>query len=207
MTDPDVHLVDEEALAERIVRGAIRAYRLYAFEMVDAVVVADTCGVRPEDVDRLFPSWDGLLLVTYDRWIQLRGTGRSTPATTVDHVRTTLAEDVADPGLVRLMADVLTIAAADGDFAELFRKRFEEFVEELTRGLEADVRAGTERLGIPAHQAATQLLAVYEGLQIQMLVRPYLDVLVEYDRSVRTLRLGWREQETAAWDLDEVAVR
>lgn len=207
MTDPDVHLVDEEALAERIVRGAIRAYRLYAFEMVDAVVVADTCGVRPEDVDRLFPSWDGLLLVTYDRWIQLRGTGRSAPATTVDHVRTTLAEDVADPGLVRLMAGVLTIAAADGDFAELFRKRFEEFVEELTRGLEADVRAGTERLGIPAHQAATQLLAVYEGLQIQMLVRPYLDVLVEYDRSVRTLRLGWREQETAAWDLDEVAVR
>lgn len=207
MTDSDVHLVDEEALAERIVRGAIRAYRLYAYEMVDAVVVADTCGVRPEDVDRLFPSWDGLLLVTYDRWIQLRGTGRSIPATTVDHVRTTLAEDVADPGLVRLMAGVLTIAAADGDFAELFRKRFEEFVEELTRGLETDVRAGTERLGIPAHQAATQLLAVYEGLQIQMLVRPYLDVLVEYDRSVRTLRLGWREQETAAWDLDEVAVR
>ncbi len=69
------------------------------------------------------------------------------------------------------------------------------------------MRAGTERLGIPAHRAATQLLAVYEGLQIQMLVRPYLDVLVEYDRSVRTLRLGWREQETAAWDLDEVAVR
>ncbi|WP_146240173.1 hypothetical protein [Curtobacterium sp. MCSS17_008] len=199
---------DDASLAERIVRGAIRAYRLHPYHDVDAVVVAETCGLAPEVVERLFPTWDALLLVTYDRWAQLRGTRRATvPRCTVDHVRMTLAEDVADPGLVRVLAGAVTIAASERDFAEFFRKRFEEYVEELTRGLQRDVDAGAEQIGIPAYQAATQLLAVYEGLQVQMLVRPYLDVLVEYDRAVRTLRQGWRTPEPVSWDLDAALVR
>jgi AcrR family transcriptional regulator len=199
---------DDESSAERIVRGAIRAYRLYPFHEVDAGTVAETCGVDRAVVERLFPTWDGLLLVVYDRWLQLRGSRRSTaPRCTIDHVRTTLAEDVADPGLVRLLAGVVTLAASECDFAGFFRGRFEEYVEELTVGLQRDVDAGVETIGIPAHQAATQLLAVYEGLQLQMLVRPYLDVLVEYDRAVHTLRHGWREPEPVVWDLDAALVR
>ncbi len=46
-------------------------------------------------------------------------------------------------------------------------------------------------------------MALYQGLQIQMLVRPYIDVLVEYDRAVRTLRRGWQEREVPAWDLED----
>ena len=199
---------DDGSLAERIVRGAIRAYRLHPYHDVDAEVVAETCGVAPRDVHRLFPTWDALLPVTYDRWTQLRGTRRATvPTCTVDHVRMTLAEDIADPGLVRVLAGVVTIAASERDFAELFRKRFEEHVEEVTVGLQHDVDAGVEHIGIPAYQAATQLLAVQEGLQVQMLVRPYLDVLVEFDRAVRTLRQGWREPEHASWDLDAALAR
>jgi len=205
--DHDASLGDEQSLAERIVRGAIRAYRLHPFDSVDASVVAEVAGIEIDVVQRLFPTWDALLLVTYDRWTQLRGTRRTKqPTCTIDHVRMTLAEDVADPGLVRVLAGVITIAAADTGFAELFRKRFEEYVEQLSAGLQRDVDAGSERLAIPAYQAATQLLAVYEGLQIQMLVRPHIDVLVEFDRSVRTLRQGWREREVPAWDLDEVVL-
>lgn len=200
-------LEDEQSLAERIVRGAIRAYRLHPFDHVDADVVAEVSGVPGDTVRRLFPTWDALLLVTYDRWTQLRGTRRANPPSCmVEHLRMTLAEDVADPGLVRVLAGVITIAAGDTGFAELFRKRFEEYVEQISVGLQRDVDAGAERLAIPTYQAATQLLAVYEGLQIQMLVRPHIDVLVEFDRSVRTLRQGWREREVPAWDLDEVVL-
>ena len=203
----DAAFEDEQSLAERIVRAAIRAYRLHPFDSVDAEVVAEVAGIEVTTVERLFPTWDALLLVTYDRWTQLRGTRRTNPPTcTIEYVRMTLAEDVADPGLVRVLAGVITIAAADTGFAELFRKRFEEYVDQLSAGLQRDVDAGSERLAIPAYQAATQLLAVYEGLQIQMLVRPHIDVLVEFDRSVRTLRQGWREREVPAWDLDEVVL-
>ncbi|MCL9665922.1 TetR/AcrR family transcriptional regulator [Curtobacterium albidum] len=198
---------DDASSAERIVRGAIRAFRLHPFHEVDAGTVTETCGVDRTVVDRLFPTWDGLLLVAYDRWLQLRGSRRSSvPRCTIDHVRMTLAEDVADPGLVRLLAGVLPLAASERDFAGFFRKRFEEYVEELTVGLQRDVATGVETIGIPAHQAATQLLAVHEGLQVQMLVRPYLDVLVEYDRAVHTLRHGWRQPEPVAWDLDAALV-
>ncbi|WIB76675.1 hypothetical protein DEJ28_13580 [Curtobacterium sp. MCPF17_002] len=203
----DASLEDEQSTAERIVRGAIRAYRLHPFDAVDAGVVAEVAGVGADVVQRLFPTWDALLLVTYDRWTQLRGTRRKNPPScTIEYVRTTLAEDVADPGLVRVLAGVITIAAADTGFAELFRKRFEDYVEQLESGLQRDVDAANEQLAIPTYQAATQLLAVYQGLQIQMLVRPHLDVLVEFDRSVRTLRQGWREREVPAWDLDEVVL-
>lgn len=203
----DERIEDEQSIAERIVRGAIRAYRLHPFDAVDAGVVAEVAGVGIEVVDRLFPTWDALLLVTYDRWTQLRGTRRKNPPScTIAFVRLTLAEDVADPGLVRVLAGAITIAAADTRFAELFRKRFEEYVEQLESGLQRDVEAANEELAIPVYQAATQLLAVYQGLQIQMLVRPHLDVLVEFDRAVRTLRQGWREREVPAWDLDEVVL-
>lgn len=205
--ESDPSLEDEQSIAERIVRGAIRAYRLHPFDDVDATMVAEVAGVSIEVVDRLFPTWDALLLVTYDRWTQLRGTRRKNPPScTIAFLRTTLAEDVADPGLVRVLAGVITIAASDTSFAELFRKRFDEYAGQIESGLQRDVDAGNEHLDIPAYQAATQLLAVYEGLQIQMLVRPHLDVLVEFDRSVRTLRQGWREREVPAWDLDEVVL-
>lgn len=196
-------LEDEQSLAERIVRGAIRAYRLHPFDQVDATVVAEVAGVTCDTVARLFPTWDALLLVTYDRWTQLRGTRRAVaPSCTIDHVRMTLAEDAADPGLVRVLAGVLNIVAAESGFAEVFRKRFEDYVGQLETGLQHDFDAGIEESAVPAHQAATQLLAVYEGLQIQLLVRPHIDVLVEFDRATRTLRQGWRQRELPEWDLD-----
>jgi len=203
----DERFEDEQSLAERIVRGAIRAYRMHPFEDVDASTVAEVTGVDADVVGRLFPTWDALLLVTYDRWMQLRVTRRTNPPScTIAHLRMTLAEDVADPGLVRILAGIVTIAASDNGFAELFRKRFEEHVDEVTTGLQHDVDTGVEELSIPAYQAATQLLAVHEGLQIQMLIRPHVDVLVEFDRAVRTLRQGWREREVPAWDLDEAVL-
>ncbi|MFS2032369.1 hypothetical protein ACEN85_19995, partial [Curtobacterium sp. CT11-45] len=79
-----------------------------------AAGVAEVAGISVTTVERLFPTWDALLLVTYDRWTQRRGTRRRNPPTcTIEHVRMTLAEDVTDPGLVRVLAGAITIAAAD----------------------------------------------------------------------------------------------
>ncbi|WXF90504.1 hypothetical protein WDV91_14235 [Curtobacterium flaccumfaciens pv. flaccumfaciens] len=40
-----------------------------------------------------------------------------------------------------------------------------------------------------------------------MLVRPYIDVLVEFDRAANTLRQGWKRHAVPSWDLDEAPVR
>jgi hypothetical protein len=195
----------EQTIAERLVRAAIRAYRLHPFNDVDAAVVADVAGLPLDAVSRAFPTWDALLLVTYDHWTAMRvSTRRRTPTCTIEHVRQMLAEDVADPGRVRVLAGVINMAGAGTSFAELFRKRYQDYVVGLTVGLQRDLDAGIETIVVPAGRAATQLLAVYEGLQIQMLVRPHLDALAEFDHAVRALRSGWGRRHVPAWDLGSV---
>lgn len=198
---------DDQSLVERIVRGAIRAYRLHPFADVDDRAVAEVSGVPIDDVRRLFPTWEALLLVAYERWAELRVSRRKTPPScTIDRLRRTLAEDVADPGFIRVSIGVVNFAGSDSPFADVFQRHFEEYAEQLAAGLQNDFDRSVEQSMVPAHQAATQLLAVYQGLQIQMLVRPHIDVLVEYDRAVRTLRQGWRKREVPSWDRDEVVL-
>lgn len=194
---------DEHVAAERIVRGAIDAYRALAFHDVDADAVAVRAGVSAEQVTRAFPNWDALLLVTYDRWVELRATNRREhPADTLAYVRMILSEDVADPGLVRILAAAINIAAADSPFAALFRQRYEEFYLAMVMGLTRDFAAAAEPSVVGPEHAATQLLALYEGLQLQMLVRPHIDVVQQYDVAAKALRAGWSHQQPQAWDLD-----
>jgi AcrR family transcriptional regulator len=209
VTDSPADLADDGIVVERILRGAIDAFRARAFHEVDVDVVAAASGVDAERIGRFFPKWDALLLVVYDRWTQLRGQSRRAhehPATTIDYVRMTLAEDVDDPGLVRVLAGVINIAGAgDHTFADLFRRRYEDYHVQLAGGLQMDFDAGREASVVPAGSAATQLLAVYQGLQIQMLVRPSLDVMQQFDFAAQTLREGWSRRSARAWDLDDLS--
>ena len=161
----DGTIVEEQTIAERLTRAAIRAYRMYPFTDVDAAVVAEVAGVPVDVVTRAFPSWDALLLVTYDYWTQLRGsTRRRKPSCAVDHVRMTLAEDIADPGLVRVLAGVINIAGADTSFAELFRKRYEDYVTQLAVALRRDFDAGVEASVVPAERARHPAPRAVRGL-------------------------------------------
>jgi AcrR family transcriptional regulator len=204
----DVHdpeLSDERVVTERIVRGAIDAHRQLAFHDVDSAAIAERSGVTPEQVDASFPNRDALLMVTYDRWVELRGTSRAPhrqPRNTVEYVRMTLAEDLADPGLVRILAGAINIAAADTAFAALFRQRYEEYSAAMVAGLTRDFQTGAIASVVPPEQAATQLLAVYQGLQMQLLVRPHIDVLQQYDFAAQTLVEGWHHRQPRSWDLD-----
>lgn len=200
MQDPA--LADEALVAERVVRGAIESFRTHPFHDVTPEVIASAASVPVDAVGRAFPTWDALLMVTYDRWVEHRAAARrGHPATTLDYVRLTLEEDVADPGLVRVLAGAINIAGASTIFAELFRKRYEEYYVALVGGLTRDFESGVESSVVPAEHAATQLLALYEGLQIQMLVRPHVDVLRQFDLAAQTLRTGWAARPVQTWDL------
>jgi AcrR family transcriptional regulator len=200
----DPALADESLVAERVVRGAIESFRTHPFHDVTAEVVAEAARVPVEAVGRAFPTWDALLMVTYDRWTELRAAARREhPGNTLDYVRLTLQEDVDDPGLVRVLAGAINIAGANTIFAELFRKRYEEYYTALVGALHRDFDTGVETSVVPPEHAATQLLALYEGLQIQMLVRPHVDVLRQYDLAAQTLRTGWASRPVQTWDLTD----
>ena len=65
------------------------------------------------------------------------------------------------------------------------------------------MRDVVDRAGEPRRAprlAAEQLLALYEGLQLQSLLRDDADLLPGFDRAVARMRVGWRSSLT-----DEVA--
>jgi AcrR family transcriptional regulator len=204
VTDVSDATLTDDLVAERVIRGAIEAFRSHPFQDVTAAVVADAAGLSEEAITRAFPTWDALLLVTYDRWAELRAkVRRASPTVTIEYIRLTLEEDVADPGLIRVLAGAINIAGANTPFAELFRKRYEEYYTLLVMGLQRDAALGSETIAVPFEAAATQLLALYEGLQIQMLVRPHVDVVAAFDAAVATLRDGWARRPATTWDLSD----
>lgn len=51
-------------------------------------------------------------------------------------------------------------------------------------------------------RGAEQLIALYEGLQMQSMVRPGMDLLEAYDPAITRLRAGWSQAYVApVWDL------
>jgi hypothetical protein len=55
-----------------------------------------------------------------------------------------------------------------------------------------DVVAGREPRGMQPRHAAEQLLALFEGLQLQAMLRDDTDLLGGYDQAVARMRVGWR---------------
>ena len=73
------------------------------------------------------------------------------------------------------------------------------------RQLEKDIHAGREPDTMQPIRGAEQLIALYEGLQLQSMVRPGMDLLDAYDRAVTRMRDGWARTYTPPiWNLDTV---
>lgn len=68
--------------------------------------------------------------------------------------------------------------------------------------LSEDIRRGREPETMEPGRGAEQLIALYEGLQLQSMVRPGMNLLDAYDRAVTRLRDGWSKAYTPpVWDL------
>jgi hypothetical protein len=71
----------------------------------------------------------------------------------------------------------------------------------VERSLTRDVALRREPTALDPHLGAEQLVAVYEGLQLQSLMRPEMDLLDAFDRTVERLRIGWAEMPSHVWEL------
>jgi AcrR family transcriptional regulator len=203
-------LPDATTLRSTIVEGMIRALRTRPLHEVNPAVVAAEAGEPVSAVDRAFPSWDGLLLATIDRWHEQR-TAPLMPIAerhgTVPFLRAIVAANVADPALMRFMTASLNIAASpEHPLAPMLHARWRRFHAFVQQALERDVRLGREPQTMEPARGSEQLLATYEGLQLQSMVRPEMHLLESFDRAVTRLRDGWSRTYVApVWDLDLVS--
>ena len=204
-----VPVPDPTDLRTVVLAGMIESLRTRPLHEVNREVVARASGATVADIDHAFPSWDGLLLATIDRWNEDRTTPLMPVAEqhgTVRFLRAIVTSNIADPSLMRFLTATLNIAASpEHPLAPMLHLRWRRFHAFVQQALERDVLLGREPDTMEPARGSEQLLATYEGLQLQSMVRPDMNLLESFDRAVTRLREGWsRAYVPPVWDLDRV---
>lgn len=108
--------------------------------------------------------------------------------------------------VARFLTATLNIAASpEHPLAPMLHARWRRFHAFVQHALERDVLLGREPGTMEPARGSEQLLATYEGLQLQSMVRPEMDLLEAFDRAVTRLREGWsRAYVPPVWELDLV---
>jgi AcrR family transcriptional regulator len=181
-----------------IVGATVDLLRDVPFHEARPEAVAARLDIPVEELHQHFPSWDGLVLAAVDRW----NGGRMDEVTrevgdgsTVDLLRAIVASNAEDPALMRLLVALLSVAGnPEHPMSTYLRSRYQLFYGQVKRGLEHDVAVGRAPHTMDPRRGAEQLIALYEGLQLQALLRPDLDLVPAFDRAVSRLERGWTER-------------
>jgi len=190
-----------------IIEAAIAVFRSTAFHESTVELVAEQAGLTVADVQQHFPTWDGLVLATLDRW----NDGRMRPLIplgsshgTVLFLRAIVRDNLADSALMRFLVALLAVAATPGHpLAPHLQNRYQQFHLLVRDALAKDIDEGREPATMEPRRGAEQLIALYEGLQLQSMVRPGLDLLEAFDRAVTRMRTAWAQPYVApVWDVD-----
>lgn len=188
-----------------IVQAAIGAYRTRAFHEVTLEVVAAASGLGIATVLDRFPTQEDLLVATVQVWNADRMAVAVPLAErhgAVVFLRVLLQANAEDPSLVRLLTAVVNIAATpEHPMSVALKRQWVQFHALVERSLARDVSVRREPAVLDPHLGAEQLVAVYEGLQLQSLLRPEMDLLEAFDRTIERLRIGWAEMHSHVWEL------
>lgn len=193
-------------IRKAIVRGSIETFRRLPFHEVTIADVAEESGVAEDMIVRQFGTFDGLVLATVDRWNAKR-MAKLLPVAerhgAAVFLRLLVEANLEDPAFMRLLTSLVSIAALPSHpMAELLRQDWRHFSLMIQQQLTADIQHGIEPSTMEPARGAEQLIAIYEGLQIQAMVRPGMDLLDSYDRAVTRMRTGWSRAYTKpVWDL------
>lgn len=189
-----------------VVQAAIDAFRQHAFHEVDFEVVAESGTVSEDEVRAQFADFDALVLETVHTWFGDRMRPLlplAEDAGAVVLLRAVVVSNLADPALMRMLSALVNVAATSHHpLSGYLQQEWLHFYALVQRTLIRDVELGREPDGIDCARAAEQLIALYEGLQIQAMVRPGMRLLEGFDRAVTRLRAGWAQECSATlWQI------
>ncbi|PYY33606.1 TetR/AcrR family transcriptional regulator [Curtobacterium sp. MCBD17_030] len=185
----------------RIVGATVDLLRDVPFHEARVEHVAERLDVSTYELQQHFPSWDGLVLAAVDRWNGARMdevTREVGNGSTVELLRAIVASNADDPALMRLLVALLSVAGnPEHAMSTYLRSRYQLFFSQVKRGLEHDIAVGRAPHTMDPRRGAEQLIALYEGLQLQALLRSDLDLVAAFDRAVARLERGWMERYEA----------
>lgn len=180
-----------------IVQAAIRAFRTRAFHEVTLAVVAEESGHPLDVVLERFPTQEDLLVATVQVWNAERmavAVPLAERQGAAVFLRVLLQANLEDPSLTRLLTAVVNIAATPAHpMAGALQRQWIQFHALVERALARDTALGREPADLDPAEGAEQLVAMYEGLQLQSMVRPGMDLLEAWDGAIARLRIGWSD--------------
>lgn len=194
---------DERA---RVIEAAVDEFRTRAFHHVTLQTIADRADRSIPQVQEHFPTFDDLVQVVVHTWYSERMAPIMPIAEqfgAVRFLRAIVVANIADPALMRLLSALVNICATeDHPMAPQLQLQWMRFHALVQRALAHDVELGREPDTMDPARGAEQLIALYEGLQLQAMVRPAMNLLGAYDRAVTRLRDGWSQQYTPPiWEI------
>lgn len=190
-----------------VLEAAIAMFRDVAFHETSADLLAERTGRSRAELELLVGSWDDIVLGTIEYWNAQRMAPILPLAErygAVRFLRGIVEANVEDPSLMRLLTAMLNVAATPGHpLAPRLQDRWLTFQLMVQRQLSRDIEAGREPDTMVPAYGSEQLVALYEGLQLQSMVRPGMDLVEAFDRAITRLREGWtRAYIPPVWEID-----
>jgi AcrR family transcriptional regulator len=176
----------EKGVARRqeILERAAEVFRERGADGTSLRRIATMIGVSHAALLHYFDSREQLLVAVYAHAESKRDTSGDAADSAVDVLVKAAMLNVGVPGMVELYTTLVAaaLAAEDTPSNEFFSARFARIREELTERLGAEQAAGRLRDDVEPADIAALLIAASDGLQIQWLLEPS----VELERTLET---------------------
>ncbi|MFB4303895.1 TetR/AcrR family transcriptional regulator [Actinomadura sp. NTSP31] len=162
---------------EQILRTALEVFAQQGDRGSSIQEIADRVGLSQTGLLHHFGSREELLLAVLKRRDTLDTEVTEQPRSSGEAVAQTVRHNMEQPGLVKLFVALSAAATDPAHHAHgFFTDRYGDLVSLLTHGLEEGQRSGRVRDDETAEHMARLLLAVCDGLQIQWLLDPSVDM-------------------------------
>lgn len=165
------------ARRQEILDRAIDVFRERGAEGTSLRSIAERLGVSHAALLHYFDSREQLLVAVY-AYAESRRTVPDPQPAGVEVMVDAAIRNVEVPGFVQLYSTLVAASLDAGSEVgrEFFTTRFERLRAELTQSLQSQQSAGTIRGDVPADHIAALLIAASDGLQIQWLLEPSIEL-------------------------------
>ncbi|KAB2341608.1 TetR/AcrR family transcriptional regulator [Actinomadura rudentiformis] len=177
---------------EQILDTALEVFSQHGDRGSSLQEIADRVGLTQAGVLHYFGSREELLLAILKRRDKLDSQVGEDVRSPGEAVTRTVRHNMEQSGLVKLFVALSAAAATDpvhhahGYFAD----RYRELTGQIVRGLEQGQHSGQVRKDVQADHMARLLLAVSDGLQLQWLMDPSVD-MVALVETFNQMCLAW----------------
>ncbi|MGW5648171.1 TetR/AcrR family transcriptional regulator [Saccharopolyspora sp. NPDC003752] len=189
---PRARRTSPEQRRAQIIEAAVAVFGQQGYRQGSLKTVADEVGLTIQGLLHYFPTKEELLLAALEHRNGLMQRALEEEALTdggLAACRSILRRNLENPGFMRLFV-TLSAEATDPDHPahEYFIRRYKTVHARFAQHVRADAAKGLLVEDVDPDAAAAKLIALMDGLQLQFLFRPEMDLLDAFEQAIAPLQ-------------------